>query len=76
MFWVGAWALLQGQNTKALGFQDTTELHRKLNEARDWVQLEGQDNWFFGGVLGAIGDFLNTVVVFFQELIAIPAPSA
>ena len=74
VFWVGAWALLQGQNTRALGFQDTTELHRKLNEARDWVQLEGQDNWFFGGVLGAIGDFLNTVVVFLQELIAIPAP--
>ena len=35
------------------GLQDTTELHQKLNEARDWVQLEGQDNWFFGGVLGA-----------------------
>ena len=45
--------------TKALGLQDTTELHRKFNDARDWVQLEGADNWFFGGVLGGIGDVLN-----------------
>ena len=73
VFWVVAWATLQGQNTRALGFQDTTELHRRLNEARDWVQLEGQDNWFFGGVLGAVGDVLDAVVKFFQELISIPA---
>ena len=59
--------------TKALGLQDTTALHQKLNDARDWVQLEGQDNWFIGGVLGAISDALNAVVLFFQELIAIPA---
>ena len=59
--------------TKALGLQDTTELHQKLNDARDWVQLEGADNWFFGGVLGAIADALNAVVLFFQELISIPA---
>jgi glycine betaine/proline transport system permease protein len=74
VFWVGAWALLQGKMTKALGLQDTTELHQKLNDARDWVQLEGQDNWFFGGVLGAIGDALNSMVEFFQKLISIPAP--
>ena len=37
------------------------------------MQLEGQDNWFFGGVLGAIGDALNSLVEFFQELISIPA---
>ena len=70
------WALLKGKNTMALGFQDTTDLHRWLNEARDWVQLEGQDNWFFGGVLGGIGDFLNSVVEFLQELIGIPALAA
>jgi glycine betaine/proline transport system permease protein len=72
-FWVVCWAFLQGRNTREIGFQDTTELHRQLNEARDWVQLEGQDNWFFGGVLGAIGDALNALVEFFQELISIPA---
>jgi glycine betaine/proline transport system permease protein len=72
--WGVLYAILKGQNTRALGFQDTTELHRRINEARDWVQLEGQDNWFFGGVLGGIGDILNAVVEFFQELISIPAP--
>jgi glycine betaine/proline transport system permease protein len=72
-FWVVAWAFLQGRNTREIGFQDTTELHRQLNEARDWVQLEGQDHWFFGGVLGAIGDGLNEIVIFLQELISIPA---
>ncbi len=73
VFWLTGWAVLHGQNTRVLGFQDTTELHRQLNAARDWVQLEGQDNWFFGGVLGAIGDALDSIVVFLQELIAIPA---
>ncbi|HEU4812347.1 MAG TPA: ABC transporter permease subunit [Nocardioides sp.] len=73
VFWVVSWALLKGKNTLALGFQDTNDLHRKLNEARDWVQLDGRDNWFFGGVLGAIGDFLQAVVEFLQELVSIPA---
>ena len=72
--WGVLYSILKGRNTKELGFQDTTELQRRFNEARDWVQLEGQDNWFFGGVLGGIGDFLNSLVVFFQELISIPAP--
>ena len=72
--WLGLYFALQGKNTKALGLQDLTDLHRKFNEARDWVQLEGDDNWFFGGVLGAIGDFLNSFYEFFQELIASPAP--
>ena len=71
--WLILYAVLQGKNTKALGLQDTTSLHRKLNEARDWVQLEGQDNWFFGGVLGTIGDFLNSFVEFLQELVSVPA---
>ena len=50
--WGVLYAILKGTNTKELPFQDTTALQRKFNEARDWVQLEGQDNWFFGGVLG------------------------
>ena len=64
---------LNGKMTRALGLQDTTGLHRRLNDARDWVQLEGKDNWFFGGVLGAIADGINAVVTFCQELISIPA---
>jgi glycine betaine/proline transport system permease protein len=73
VFWLVAFFALQGQMTRALGLQDTTDLHQKLNDVRDWVQLEGSDNWFFGGVLGGIADALNAVVLFFQELIAIPA---
>ena len=72
--WLVLYTAFKGQMTKAMGLQDTTALHRKLNEARDWVQLHGPDNWFIGGVLGTIGDFLNWLVLQFQELIAIPAP--
>ena len=73
-FWLISYALWSGQWTKALAFSDTTELHRKFNDARDWVQLEGQDNWFFGGVLGWIGDTLTSIVESLQKLISIPAP--
>ncbi len=72
-FWLVGFFALQGQMTKALGLQDTTELHQKFNDARDWVQLEGTDNWLFGGVFGAVSDALNSLILFFQELIAIPA---
>ena len=72
-FWLIGFFALEGQMTRALGLQDTTPLHQKLNELRDWVQLEGQDNWFIGGVLGAISDALNELVLWCQELIAIPA---
>jgi glycine betaine/proline transport system permease protein len=67
-FWLIGFFALRGESTKALGLQDTTDLHQRLNDARDWVQLEGQDNWFFGGVLGAIGDFLNWFVEWLQGL--------
>ena len=70
-FWLIGFFAFQGKNTKALGFQDTTDLHRKINQARDWVQLDGQDNWFFGGVLGAIGDVLTWFVEQLQGLISI-----
>jgi glycine betaine/proline transport system permease protein len=71
--WVVAYEVFKGEWTKALGLQDTTALHRKLNDARDWVQLDGKDNWFFGGVLGWIGDSLSSLVEFLQKLISIPA---
>ena len=72
-FWLVCFLLVRGENTRALGLQDTTGLHRRLNEARDWVQLDGRDNWFFGGVLGAIGNFLNAFVEFLQELVSVAA---
>ena len=52
VFWLVCFFALQGQNTKALRPPGHHRAARKFNEARDWVQLEGQDNWFFGGVLG------------------------
>jgi glycine betaine/proline transport system permease protein len=72
--WLVLYEAFKGKMTRAMGLQDTTALHQKLNDARDWVQLHGTDNWFFGGVLGTIGDFLNWLVTQFQELISIPAP--
>jgi glycine betaine/proline transport system permease protein len=71
--WLVLYVALKNKMTRAMGFQDTTALHRKLNDARDWVQLHGPDNWFFGGVLGTIGDFLNWLVTSFQKLVSIPA---
>jgi glycine betaine/proline transport system permease protein len=71
--WVVAHLAFDGRWTKALGLQDTNSLHRKLNDARDWVQLDGKDNWFFGGVLGTIGDALSSLVESLQKLISIPA---
>jgi glycine betaine/proline transport system permease protein len=73
VIWIVLYEAFKGQMTKAMGLQDTTTFHQKLNDARDWVQLHGPDNWFFGGVLGTIGDFLNWLVTQFQELISIPA---
>ena len=72
--WLGLYVAFKGQMTRAMGIQDTTELHRKINDARDWVQLHGPDNWFFGSVLGTIGDFFNWLVTQFQYLISIPSP--
>jgi len=71
--WLVLFVALQGKMTRALGLQDTNTLHQKLNDARDWVQLEGKDNWFFGGVLGAVADAFNAIVEFSQELISVPA---
>ena len=71
--WVGLWLILRGTQTREIGFQDTTGFHSWLNEIRDWVQLNGPDNWFFGGVLGTIGDVFNAVFEFLQKLISIPA---
>jgi glycine betaine/proline transport system permease protein len=71
--WVILWVILRGNQTRELGFQDTTGFHTWLNEIRDWVQLHGPNNWFFNGVLGTIGDVFNAVFEFLQKLISIPA---
>jgi len=72
-FWLVGWALLKGKNTKAIAFQQTTDFHDWLNRVRDWVQIDGQGNWFFGGVLGGIADFFNNVLEFVQKLVSIPS---
>jgi len=72
VLWVVAYLAFKGKMTKALGLQDTNSLHRKLNDARDWVQLDGKDNWFFGGVLGSIGDALSSLVEHLQKIVSIP----
>jgi glycine betaine/proline transport system permease protein len=71
--WVVLYEVFKGRWTKALPFQDTTALHRKINDARDWIQLDGKDNWFFGSVLGSIGDFLSSTVEHLQHLLSTPA---
>jgi glycine betaine/proline transport system permease protein len=71
--WVGLWLVLRGEQTRELGFQDTTGFHSWLNEIRDWVQLNGPNNWFFGGVLDTIGKVFNEIFEFLQKLISIPA---
>jgi len=71
--WVVAYEVLKGKWTKAIGLQDTTSLHHKINDGRDWVRLHGPDNWFFGGVLGNIGSFVNWLFVHLQELVSTPA---
>ena len=73
VFWLVGWALLKGKNTKAIAFQQTTDFHDWLNRVRDWVQIDGQGNWFFGGVLGGIADFFNNVLEFVQKLVSIPS---
>lgn len=72
--WVVLYAVLKGHDTRALDLQDTTGLHDWLDRVRDWVQLHGPHNWFFGGVLGHIGAAANSVVDFLQRMISIPNP--
>ena len=73
VIWLILWVILRGNQTRELGFQDTTGFHTWLNEIRDWVQLHGPNNWFFNGVLGTIGDVFNAVFEFLQKVISIPA---
>ena len=58
--WLVLYAVFKGQNTRALSIYDTNGFHTWINARRDWLQLHGPDNWFFGGVLGHIGSFFNS----------------
>ncbi len=72
--WVGGWALFKGVDTLALPFQDVLGFHKWLNQLSDDIQLAAtRGNWFFSGVIGTIGDFLNWLVAQLQELISAPA---
>ena len=72
-FWVVMFVILKNHDTRALAIQDTTGFHHWLDRIRDWVQLHGPGNWFFGGVLGHIGSAANSTVEFLQKLISVPA---
>ena len=71
--WVVLYFIFKGQQTLALPFAETTPFHDWINSVRDWVQLNGPDNWFFGGVIGFISDVLNTITEFLQHLLSTPA---
>ncbi|MBM6400759.1 ABC transporter permease [Phycicoccus sonneratiae] len=76
VLWLVAWATLRGKQTLALANADTTGLHEWLNEVRDRVQLLGQDNWFFHGVLGSIASVLDSFVGFLQSHLSSVTPGA
>ncbi|WP_158604507.1 ABC transporter permease [Nocardioides mangrovicus] len=71
--WLVLFALFHGHDTRALGLQNTTGFHEWLNHRRDWIQLHGPDNWFFGGVLGHIGSGATNLVTAFQNLLSLPS---
>jgi glycine betaine/proline transport system permease protein len=71
--WVIAYVAFKGKQTLARGFQDLNGLDRWLNDIRDWLQIEGKDHWFFGGVLAGIGDALNSITEALQRLVSVPA---
>ncbi|MFN8195249.1 MAG: ABC transporter permease subunit [Nocardioidaceae bacterium] len=64
--WIVTWALTKGNNTLALGGQDTTPLHDRISD--------------FGATLGdngfttTVGDAITSVVDALRRLIAIPTP--
>lgn len=66
-------AIFKDRQTLDLGFQETNGFQDWLNRVRDWVQLSGPDNWFFGGVLGGIGSAFGAVVTFLQEMFSMAA---
>ena len=64
--WVAAYFVLRGIDTLVLGGQDTTALHRWLNDHRDDV---GQGNAFFDAIRFVVDQF----VVLLQNVISQPS---
>jgi glycine betaine/proline transport system permease protein len=64
--WLAAYFVLRGIDTLVLGGQETTPLHRWLNDHRDDV---GQGNFFFDGIRIAV----DHIVVLLQNLISQPS---
>jgi glycine betaine/proline transport system permease protein len=71
--WLVLYAVFKGHNTRVLGLQDTTPFQEWLNRVRDWIQIHGPDNWFFGGVLGHIGTWASDLVTAFQKVFSQPS---
>ncbi|MBD3781673.1 MAG: ABC transporter permease subunit [Micrococcales bacterium] len=74
VLWLVAWAVLRGKQTLALANADTTGLHEWFNGIRDKVQLLGQDNWFFHGVLGTVASALDSFVGAVQAHVSTVVP--
>ncbi|QIM20221.1 ABC transporter permease subunit [Phycicoccus sp. HDW14] len=72
--WLLAWATLRGRQTLVLANADTTGLHEWFNDLRDKVQVLGQDNWFFHGVLGTVATALDDFVGFLQDHLSAVTP--
>lgn len=72
--WLLAWATLRGRQTLQLANADTNALHEWFNGIRDDVQLLGQDNWFFHGVLGTVAGWLDSFVALLQAHVSTVVP--
>jgi glycine betaine/proline transport system permease protein len=70
--WVAGAALLQGQDTQALGRSQYTDFQLWLNDVRDWVEQAKFDNNPFFLPLDWISQSINAVVEFLQRLFSTP----
>jgi glycine betaine/proline transport system permease protein len=71
--WLVLFAVFKNHDTKLLGLQNTTSFHTWLNHRRDWIQIQGPHNWFFGGVLGHIGSGATNLVTALQKVFSQPS---